>query len=77
LSKPSTEKWPDHLVDGHDLAVAAGRPAEQREEIVHGRGQDAEVSIVANRHRAVPLAQLLAIRPVDHGQVREHRDPRA
>jgi hypothetical protein len=62
-----------HLVARHDLAVAAGAPAEQGEEVAHRGGEDAEVLIVTDGGRAVALGELLPVHAVDHGDVAEHR----
>ena len=61
----------DHFRYGHDLAIAAGRPAEQSEEVQHRAGQQTVVLVITDCRRPMPLAQLLPIKPVNHRQVRE------
>ena len=66
----------DHLRHRHDLDVVSGGPPEQREEIEHRLRQNAHVLIVADGSRAVALAQLLPVEPMNHRQVREPRNRR-
>ncbi len=73
LLDPGERKQLDHLVQRHDLAVAAGTPSEQRQEVPHGGGENAHVLIVAHRRRAVALGELLAVGAVDHRDMAEHR----
>ena len=63
----------DHLFERHHLAISPGRPAEEREEIDHRARQDPLVAVIADRGRPVSLAQLLAVEPVNHRDVRELR----
>src|SRR2546422_10772188 len=55
------------------LAVAAGAPAEQREKVAHGGGEDPQVLVVAHGRGAVALGELLPVGPVDHWNVTEHQ----
>ncbi len=59
------------------LAVAAGTPAEEREEVRHRLRQDPLVLIVGHGGGAVALAELLAVGAEDHRHVAEdgHRRP--
>ena len=66
-----------HLLARQDLAVAARRPAEQREEVEERLGQDALVAPLLDGGGAVPLGELLAVGAEDHAEVRELRDRRA
>jgi hypothetical protein len=66
-----------HLRARQDLAIASGRPAEQRQEVEERLGQDPLVAPLLDRGGAVALGELLAVRPEDHAEVRELRDRRA
>ena len=63
----------DHLVARHDFTVAAGAPAEEREEVQHRAREDAQVLVVAHGRRAVALGELLPVGAVDHREVGEDR----
>ncbi len=65
---------PLHLLAREDLAVASGRPAEKRQEVEEGLGEDALVAPLLDGGRAVPLGELLAVRAEDHPQVGELRN---
>src|SRR5664280_415431 len=61
----------DHLGEGHPLSVLAGRPAQEREEVIE-RGRQVALRLeLLHARRAVALAQLLAVGAENHPEVRE------
>src|SRR6266542_375464 len=63
----------DHFLHCHDLAISAGRPPEECEEVEHRLRKKPVMLIISNSRRTVSLAQLLAIHPMDHRQMCELR----
>ena len=59
----------DHLLARHDLAVLAGRPAEQDEEVEERLGQIALLLELADERRAIALRIRLSLVVDDHRQV--------
>ena len=66
-----------HLLARQDLAVAAGRPAEQGQEVDQRLGEDARVPPLLDGRRSVSLGELLLVRAQDHAEVGELRYRRA
>ena len=64
----------NQLVARHQLAIAAGRPAKQGEEIDHRLRHVPHRLVFGHRGRAMPLAQALLVRPEDERNVGERRD---
>src|ERR1017187_8079135 len=63
----------DHLGEVHPLSVLAGRPAQEREEVVE-RGRQVALRLeLLHARRAVAFAQLLAVGAQDHPEVSEDR----
>jgi hypothetical protein len=67
----------DHFLDGNDLAIVLGRPAEQAEIITHRGGQITLVDVILDRSAGVALAHLGAVRIEDERDVSVVRRLRA
>ena len=61
------------LVAREDLAVLAGRPAEEREEVEERLGDDAHLAVLLGRGRAGALREPLLVAAEDQRQMRERR----
>jgi hypothetical protein len=67
----------NQLVAREDLLVAAGRPAEQRQEVHHRLGEIALALVLGHRRGAVPLAQAFLVGTEDQRHMRERGRRRA
>ena len=63
----------DDLADRPDLDAVGRAPAQQRQVVAHGLGQEAPVAVVADGHVVATLGQLLALLVDEERQVGEDR----
>ena len=70
---PSSVKLSISSVVRHQLAIVAGRPPKQREEVHHRVGQITLPLIFHHRRRAMPLAQSLLVGAENQRHMREAR----
>ena len=76
LTRSSVNRSTSSGVRHHGRLVVEA-PAQQGEVVLHRLGQVAAVAELLDRHRAVALGELLAVRPEDHRQVGVGRALRA